>query len=739
VPLDATNLAVQFAAILLEFIVAVLVWTLFALIRRRVMHRAYFATWSSAWFWMMLAVAAVGVRYVILPATARNLRSDGDGVVRLLYAVYQIGKLLFWTHVYLGAVEYVRHDFKPSRAWVIGPVAFALICVAFNTNLNALVLWQSPVAIWCSAAAAIALIGLPPNRRSLGTSTTIFVLGATAVLWVGYLVAFSGIMYDLPLPMPPFAREVTRYNSYADMLMIVVLGYAMILLFMEDARHRISDSETRLAALVASVADAILTTDDQFRVLDMNAAAERLFGVRREDAIGSSFAEFVIEGDRSRLHATLSDFLISGDATTMLPGDEELHALRRDGSSFTFEASTSKLRAAATVSLALVVRDVTERREAEEKRRQTQKMDAVRQLAGGLAHDFNNLLTAIVGRSQIIARSLPADSSVRDGVSEIEKTATAAARLARGLLALSRREPLHPQRKSLNEVVRELESRVRAIAGPTITVEFRYDDDAGDVHIDAARIQDVVLAIAHNAVEAIGVHHGAVVFETSRATWQREAGRHMDAACLTIRDSGPGFSADARAHLFEPFFSTKGDSRGLGLATAYGFLQQSGGFIEVQGGASGAAVRIGIPLVLVEPVSGPRAITPHHVGERPGKSTVLVAEDEETVRRFVRIVLEKEGFRVLEAENGMEALAVFETADPPPDVLLTDVVMPQMGGKDLAQRLLAARPELKVIFMSGFVRDPELLEGLNDRKAPFLQKPFDIEELARIVRAAVAR
>jgi PAS domain S-box-containing protein len=739
VPLDTTNLAVQFAAILLEFIVAVLVWALFALVKRRIMHRAYFATWSSAWFWMMAAVAAVGVRYVILPGTARNLRSDADVVVRLLYAVYQIGKLLFWTHIYLGAIEYVRHDFKPTRAWTIAPVAFGVLAVVFNTNLNGLVLWQSPVAIWCSASAAIALLGLPPNRRSLGTSTTTAALGATALLWVGYLIAFSGIVLDLPVQIPPFAREVTRYNSYADMLMIVVLGYAMIVLFMEDARHRISDSETRLASLVASVADAILTTDDQLRVLDMNAAAERLFGVRREDAIGSSFAEFVVEGDRTRLHATLSDFLVSGDATTMLPGDDELHALRRDGSSFTFEASTSKLRADATMSLALVVRDVTERREAEEKRRQTQKMDAVRQLAGGLAHDFNNLLTAIVGRSQIIARSLPPDSAVRDGVSEIEKTATAAARLARGLLALSRREPLHPQRKSLNAVVHELEARVRAIAGPAISVEFRYDDDAGEVHIDAARVQDVVLAITHNAAEAIGSQRGSITFETSRATWQREAGRNMDAACLTIRDSGSGFSAEARAHLFEPFFSTKGDSRGLGLATAYGFLQQSGGFIDVQGGASGAAVRIGIPLVLVEPISGPRAITPQHVGERAGQRTVLVAEDEETVRRFVRIVLEKEGFRVLEAENGMEALAIFEAADPAPDVLLTDVVMPQMGGKDLAQRLLSIRPEMKVIFMSGFVRDPELLEGLNDRKAPFLQKPFDIEELARIVRAAVAR
>jgi PAS domain S-box-containing protein len=739
VPLDPTNLAVQFLAILLEFLVAVLVWALFALLRRRVMHRAYFAAWSSAWFWMMLAIGAVGARYVILPATARNLLSDGDASVRVLYALYQTGKLLFWVRVFLGALQYVRPEFKPTRTWVVAPVAYALASLSLSPNLNALVVWQAPIAIASCAASAVLLLRLPGARRSLGSTATGAVLAASCLLWTGYLIGFSGLVHEVPGNYTLFSREITRYNSYADMFMIVTLGYAMIVLFMEDARHTISDSEARLASLVASVADAILTTDDMLLVLDMNAAAERLFGVKREAAIGCSFADFVVESDRAALRKALGEFLVSGDASTMLPADEALRAIRPDGSSFTFEASTSKLRAGATTSLALVVRDVTARREAEEKRVQTQKMDAVRQLAGGLAHDFNNLLTAIVGRSQIIARSLPADSPVRDGVTEIEKTATAAARLARGLLALSRREPLHPQRSALNAVVRALESKVRAIAGQSVAVEFRYDDGAGDVQIDITRVQDVVLAIAQNAREAIGPLNGSISFETSRATWQREAGRNVDAACLIIRDSGPGFSTEARAHLFEPFYSTKGDSRGLGLATAYGFLQQTGGFIDVQGGSSGASVRIGFPIVLHEPVSAPRPITADPPAVAMGPRTVLVAEDEETVRRFVRIVLEREGFRVLEAENGMDALAVFEAADPAPDILLTDVVMPQMGGKELARRLVEARPGLKVIFMSGFVRDPELLEGLNDRRAPFLQKPFDIAELARIVRVAATR
>ncbi len=737
-PLDATNLAIQNAATVLEFLVAIMVWLLFALVRRRVLQRVYFSAWTLAWMWMMLAIGAISVRYIILPATARNLASDGDLSVRLLYAVYQIGKMVFWSRVMFGAREYAQPGHAPWNRKPTWWAGYAALTVLVSSSLNVLLVWQAPVAIYCSATAAIALFGIQAERRTLGSRATASVLAATAVLWVGYLIAFSGLAYELPATWPLLERLVSRYNSYADMLMIIALGYAMIVLFMEDARHRIAESETRLAALVASVADAILTTDDQLRVLDMNAAAERLFGIRREAAIGLSFADFVVESDRTALRATLADFLVSGEPTSMIAADEPLHALRQDGSTFTFEASTSKLRADATTSLALVVRDVTERREAEGKIRQSQKMDAVRQLAGGLAHDFNNLLTAIVGRSQIIARSLPADSAVRDGVTEIEKTATAAARLARGLLALSRREPLHPSRLPLNTAIRMLEAKVRGVVGAGISVEFRYDEDAGDVNVDTSRVQDVILAVAQNAREAIGANGGRIGFETSRATWQREPGRNMDAACVIIRDTGPGFSAEARAHLFEPFFSSKGDSRGLGLATAYGFLQQSGGFIDVQGGASGAAVRIGFPIVIGEPITVPRPITRDQAARPSGVRTVLVAEDEETVRRFVRIVLEKEGFKVLEAENGIEALAVFEKAEPPPDVLLTDVVMPQMGGKELAKRLVEARPHMQVIFMSGFVRDPELLEGLNDRKAPFLQKPFDIEELARVVKAAAA-
>jgi len=743
---DTISRLMQYAAILLELGGAVLVAALFLLIRRYALQRKYFATWTSAWLAMVVAIVAVALRYRYLGQVVPRELAEGSGPVRGLYLLYQGGKILFWVLLCRGALEYVRLNGARRRWWVPLAVAYAATSAALSRDLNVVIVWQAPVAVASCIVGALALFELTPPRRSVGSLATGTVLVLASLLWAVYFVVFAGATQILPPAAPWFATLVGSYNSYADVLLIVMLGYGMIVLFMEDARLRISESEARLAALVASAAEAIVTTDGEFRLLDANHAAERLFGVRRDAAVGRNLDEFVTGEHRSRLRASLESFLAGADATIALEGEDELRVVSQDGSRFTVEASASKLLANTTTSLALVMRDVTERRATEEKNLQERKMDAVRQLAGGMAHDFNNLLTAIVGRSQIISDALPADSPVRDGVAEVSRAATSAARLARGLLALSRREPLHPERVSLNAQVRSLEAKMRAVAGPLVAAEFRYADDAGDVHADKDRLHDAVLAVVQNAREAVGRAGGRIAVETSRVTWQRELGRNLETACISVRDSGRGLSADARAHLFEPFFSTKGDGRGLGLATAYAFLQQSGGWMDVQSGSGGTTVRLALPVVPAdgvpaehrpEPVASPAA----HAAEPRQRTprTVLVAEDEETVRRFVRIVLEREGFRVLEAENGVEAVSVFEAAGSKVDLLLTDVVMPQMGGSELAARLLAASPGLRVIFMSGYVNDGALLQGLNERQAPFLQKPFDVQELARVVNAAAAR
>jgi len=735
--IDAIARSHQFAAIVVEFGGALAIALLFAVMRRYVAARGYLAWWTVAWSSAAVGLAAVALRYVLL-GDGPSARPDGSIAVHLLYAVYQAGKITFWTTLCLGAFEYARPEERFSRWWAAVAVVFGL-ATGLSTELSTVLVWQAPVAIAACVLGAFALLDLPERHRGVGSLATGTVFAATAVLWVAYLFAFASIQHFIPDIAPAFAGRMARYNSNLDTLTIAVLGYAMIVLIMEDVRLRSADAESRLAALVTTTTEAILTLDADLRIVDANAAAQRMFALDGAAVRGCALESLVEAADAERLRSSLDALRHGSAASAQLDGEAALRCLR-GGTSFPCELSASPIRAGGEAVIALVMRDATERRQAEERRLQSSKMDAVRQLAGGLAHDFNNLLTAIVGRSQILLRTIPADSATRHGIEEIERTASAAARLTHGLLALSRLDPLHPDRLPANALVRALETKVRAVAGAGVSVECRFADDVGEVHVDVARFHDVMLAVIQNAREAMGAAGGRIVIETSRLGWHRSPGVLADTACITVRDSGPGMTPEARTHLFEPFFSTKGEGRGLGLATAYAFMQQSGGSLDVQSSSFGTTVRLAIPLhgdaVATRLREGPLA--PGQL-RRAARPTALVVEDEETVRRFVRIVLEQEGIRVIEATNGLEALDVFAAADPPVDVLLTDVVMPQMGGAELAERLQVARPGLRVVLMSGFVRDIRLRDPATGRALPFLQKPFDIEDLSRVVRSELNR
>lgn len=726
---------IQFAAILLETAGVALIALLFGLIRRQALHRRYFATWGAAWTGLAVAITAIAIRYFMLGDGPVGSAPEHAPAVRALYLVYQCGKFWFWVLVCRGALEYARPEVARPRLLPIAIVG-GVVTWAVSPTLVALVLWQSPIAMVGCVVGAMALFELPPARSTFGTRATASVLLGTGVLWAVYAIVFARSAGFYAGGLPRVMNFLANYNSYIDVLMQAMLGFAMIVQFMEEARLRVSASESRLAALVAASADATLTMDRSLVVLDVNSAAESVLGLPRDRMVGTPVESLVPEEDRQWLHETLRAFILSGDSHGSLTDEEHLRTLGADGSARQFEATVSSMRGEEGFAIALSLRDVTARRAAEERERQREKMDAVRQLAGGLAHDFNDLLTAIVGQSQILARALPADSPTRAGLGEIERTAGTAAGLAKGLLSLSRREVLVPEHQSMNGILRALEPEIRETVGVALALELRYADDAGAVYVDAERFREIVMAVIRNACEAMESIGGRVLVETSRITRQDAAGRNSDMVVVSVRDGGTGLSADARSHLFEPFFSTKGEGRGLGLATALAFLQQSGGWIDVQSGSNGTTVRMALPLAaLGEASTTNRRVTPTS-GMRLTR-TVLVAEDEDTVRRFVRIVLEKEGLRVLEASNGVEALAVLER-EPEVDVLLTDVVMPQMGGLELADRACADRSELKVVFMSGFVDASTTNAVVHGRRTTFLQKPFDIAELARVVRTEAA-
>ncbi|MBP3956043.1 PAS domain S-box protein [Gemmata sp. G18] len=384
------------------------------------------------------------------------------------------------------------------------------------------------------------------------------------------------------------------------------------------------------------------------------------------------------------------------------------------------------------------VSDVSERRRLEEQYRQAQKMEAVGQLAGGVAHDFNNLLTVINGYSDIILASLHAHDSVRPMVEEVKKAGTRAADLTRQLLAFGRQQVLQPKVLDLNDVIKGVTQMLRRLIGEDIVLVLHPDPGLLRVKADPGQLGQVLMNLAVNARDAMPIG-GALTIETRNVTLG--AGTAVDGAevrsgayvRLSVSDTGTGMTDDVRRHIFEPFYTTKeqGKGTGLGLATVYGIVKQSGGHIEVETAVGrGTTFRVYLP--------GTSALMP---GENPADSTapkgaevVLLVEDEAGVRALAQLALRKRGYTVLAAGDAEEAMTVAAQSDRPVDLLLTDVVMPGMGGRALAARLLADQPWLKVLYMSGYTDDAVVRHGVESAQVNFLQKPFTPSGLARKVR-----
>ncbi len=393
------------------------------------------------------------------------------------------------------------------------------------------------------------------------------------------------------------------------------------------------------------------------------------------------------------------------------------------------------------------VQDVTGRKQAEEARatlegqlRQAQKMEAIGQLAGGVAHDFNNLLTVILGRSHVLLHRLDPGDPLRRQVDLIQKTAERAAELTRQLLAFGRKQVLQPKVLDLNAVVRGMERMVRRLIGEHIELVTALDSDVGSVLADPGQIEQVILNLAVNARDAmaqggrLGLETANVLLDEAFARGNPGArrGRYVR---LGITDTGVGMDAETRAHVFEPFFTTKevGKGTGLGLATVYGIVKQSGGYITVAS-ELGRGARFDIYLPRVAGAAAGQGSGPVLAELLRGSETILLVEDQDEVRELARDVLRMSGYGVLEARDGGEALERAVAHAGPIHVLVTDMVMPRMGGRELADRLTATHPLLRVLYVSGYTDDVLVQHGALDPGTAFLQKPFRPETLARAVR-----
>jgi signal transduction histidine kinase len=371
---------------------------------------------------------------------------------------------------------------------------------------------------------------------------------------------------------------------------------------------------------------------------------------------------------------------------------------------------------------------------------QAQKMDAIGRLAGGVAHDFNNLLTVILGRTDILLTQIKAEDPLRRGIALIQRTAGRAAELTKQLLAFSRKQVLEAVVLDLGVVTTDMKEMLARLIGEDIALVTNLAATLGHVKADRGQIEQVVMNLAINARDAMP-QGGQLVVETANADLDDEyvrrnvGSRPGPHVMLAVSDSGVGIPRELQRHIFEPFFTTKeqGKGTGLGLATVYGIVKQSGGYIEVDSEPGrGTTFRIYLPRV--DSASPAAERSPRAAAPTGGTETILLVEDEDGVRELARDILRSSGYTVLEGRNGAEGLLLGERHQGALDLLLTDVVMPRMSGRELAERMVSLRPELSVLYMSGYTDDAVIRHGVLGSDTAFLQKPFTPAALVQRVR-----
>ncbi len=506
------------------------------------------------------------------------------------------------------------------------------------------------------------------------------------------------------------------------------------------AEAELRDQADVLRAVIDDSPLAVIVLDLDLRIARWNPSAERVLGWSAEEVLGKSYA-VVIPEDRLGEHAGLRADAIGG-RTIM---NVESRRRRKDGSLVDVGISVAALHRAdgGVRGFAVVLADITERLRLEARLRQTEKMEAVGQLAGGVAHDFNNLLTVITSYSGLLMGDLPPESEMRADVQQIDGAAKRAASLTRQLLAFSRQQVLRPQLLTLNGVVAGLEKLLRRLLREDIEMVIALDPGVGLVKADPGQVEQVLMNLAVNARDAmprggtLTIRTANVKLDESYAERRREVavvpGRYV---MLSVADTGTGMTAEVQERVFEPFFTTKaaGVGTGLGLSTVYGIVKQSGGYIWTYSEPGlGTAFKIYLPLVdVAEEVgeSGKRK----SATRLAGRETVLVAEDDSALRYVACRALRTFGYSVLEARNGREALGLCERYEGPIHLVLSDLVMPEMSGSELAERIAARHPGVKVLLMSGYAGDEAARMSILRAGDAFIEKPFAVDTLAARVR-----
>jgi PAS domain S-box-containing protein len=535
--------------------------------------------------------------------------------------------------------------------------------------------------------------------------------------------------------------EQSRF-SVSIALMVVVGGLIAALrvdravLLARERRHR--ESEEGYRTLLAQASDAIFVSDAESRLVVVNPRACELLGRTEDELLGHDIREFISKASLARQALRYVELRTQ----PLVLAEREM--VRKDGSTFLVEVSARLMTDGRTQAIA---RDITERRRSEDALRgleaqlqHSQRLEAVGRLAAGVAHDFNNLLTVVIGSGQLLA-DRSTDPEVRARVGEIVEAGERGAALTRQLLAFGRRQSMRFESLDPNQVVRGFEKMLRRVVDESVPLRIDLCPDPGRVRADALQLEQVVLNLVVNARDAVE-HGGAIEVRTHREMLSRpepdgQAAPPSDHLVITVRDEGVGMDAATMARIFEPFFTTKPEGRGsgLGLATVYGIIQQSGGFLRVESAPGrGTSVHVCLPVESGVPAPAPAPPTPEAALPVREDQPVLLVEDEAAVRGVVHLLLERQGFRVVECASAAEAFAAADTMKAPPAVLVTDIHLTGEDGASLANRLAQRWPGLRVLYLSGYA-DPSLqVDGPQAAAGrEFLAKPFSAASLLEAV------
>ncbi len=597
------------------------------------------------------------------------------------------------------------------------------------------------VAILSTLLALIPVLLLPNITES---RLAIFAVAVMVSAWYGGwkpgLVATS------------FALTVSAYFSFSgehtpeqfrSTMIRLVLFIALAILIcwfnaaLRSAQEGLRRSERNFRSLVMNAPYGICRCNSAGQILDANPALLKMLGYTSASELGgkhlgelySDTQQWLELADRLRVATPFNGLIVAWT--------------RRDGTELAVRVSgRSVLNGGKEKTFELFAEDVTERRALEEQLRQSQKMEAVGRLAGGIAHDFNNLLMVISGYSEFLLDRLGSEPALRTPAQEIASAAGRATSLTRQLLAFSRKQMLAPKILDLNAVVTENLKMLNRMIGEDIDLVMSPATDVGTIRADAGQIEQVIMNLAVNARDAMP-SGGKLTIETANVSLDEEYARFHaplrpgNYVMLAISDTGAGMDSETQSHIFEPFFTTKGPKgTGLGLSTVYGIIKQSGGYIWVNSEVGkGTSFKIYFPRVEeLRPARVPLAIPAETVPVEPGTETILLVEDEANLRYLARQFLEKQGYRVIEAADGAVAMQIAVAHEGVIHLLLTDVIMPGMNGRELAQRVAEIRPNVKILYMSGYTENVIGRNGTLDAGIRLLAKPFTLRELNAKVR-----